>query len=92
MTDNELLVLVKANLAIARSTWDDYLTNLINVSKQSIAREGITLEDTFEDNHLIVMYTSYLYRKRADDIPAMPRMLRYALNNRLFAEKMRDES
>ena len=87
MTDNELLVLVKANLAIARSTWDDYLTNMINVSKQSIAREGITLEDTFEDNNLIVMYTSYLYRKRADDIPAMPRMLRYALNNRLFAEK-----
>lgn len=89
MIDDEILVLVKANLAIARNVWDDYLYNLIKVSRQAIAREGITLEDTFEDNNLIVMYTSYLYRKRAEDIAAMPRMLRYALNNRVMAEKMK---
>lgn len=87
MTDAELLTLTKSNLSIASTTWDAYLTQLITVAKQSIAREGITLTDTLEDNNLVVMYASYLYRKRAEDSGAMPRMLRYALNNRLFSEK-----
>ena len=43
------------------------------------------------DCNLIVMYTSYLYRKRVGDDPVMPRMLRYALNNRVFAEKAKAE-
>ena len=87
MTDAELLTLTKSNLQIAGSTWDAYLTHLITAARQSIAREGITLTDTLEDNNLVVMYASYLYRKRAEDSGAMPRMLRYALNNRLFSEK-----
>ena len=96
MTDAELLTLTKSNLQIAGPTWDAYLTQLITVAKQSIAREGITLTDTLEDNNLVVMYAAYLYRKRAESsvqgnlswVAGMPRMLRYALNNRLFAEKM----
>ena len=46
------------------------------------------MQDTPEDNELIVMYAAYLYRKRAEDNPPMPRMLRWALNNRLFSEKV----
>ena len=42
--------------------------------------------NTDEDNQIVVMYAAYLFRKRADDNPVMPRMLRYALNNRLFAQ------
>lgn len=91
MTNGEMLALVKSNLAIITPTWNEYLTNLIEVAKQSIEREGITLQDTLEDSNLVVMYTSYLYRKRAQDGAAMPRMLRYALNNRLFAEKAAQE-
>lgn len=87
MTNEEILVMVKSNLSIASTTWDAYLLQLITVARQSIAREGITLADTLEDNNLVVMYASYLYRKRAEDSGAMPRMLRYALNNRLFAQK-----
>ena len=53
---------------------------------------GILLED-IQDVNLIVMYAAYLYRKRADEgAPQMPRMLRYALNNRLFSQKIREES
>lgn len=87
MTNGEMLTMVKSNLAIASPVWNDYLTQLIDVAKQSIAREGITLQDTLEDHNLVVMYTAYLYRKRTEDTGAMPRMLRYALNNRLFSEK-----
>lgn len=88
MTDVELLSMVKLNLAIIGDTWNEYLTNLIAVSKKAIAREGITLNDSdIEDCNMVVMYTAYLYRKRAEDTAAMPRMLRYALNNRIFSEK-----
>ena len=88
MTDAELLSMAKLNLAIIGETWDGYLLNLIAVSKKAIAREGITLNvSDIEDCNLVVMYTAYLYRKRAEDTAAMPRMLRYALNNRIFSEK-----
>lgn len=61
-------------------------------------------EDDYEidDANLIVMYAAYLFRNRVNDSEAgyktaisatgMPRMLRYALNNRLFSQKMRTDS
>ena len=87
MTNGDLLAMTKSNLQIIGTTWEDYLTNLIEASTREIEREGIVLDQTqIDDCNLIVMYTSYLYRKRNDDGP-MPRMLRYALNNHLFAQK-----
>lgn len=85
-------MMLKANLEIipANTLWDVYLTGLITASEQMIGREGITLGDSLEDANLVVMYAAYLYRKRATDNAPMPRMLRYALNNRLFAEKVGD--
>lgn len=59
-----------------------------------------TTEISYEvdDANLIVMYAAWLYRKRVDDslsgytsaisATGMPRMLRYALNNRIFSQKM----
>lgn len=90
MGDQELLAMLKANLTIisANTLQDNYLLQLIGAAKQMITREGITLSSTIEDGNLVVMYAAYLYRKRADDAPVMPRMLRYALNNRLFSEKV----
>lgn len=44
---------------------------------------------TVEDGMLIQMYAAYLYRKRRGEDKAMPRSLRYALNNRLFSQKGR---
>lgn len=51
-----------------------------------------------DDANLIVMYAAYLYRNRVNDSESgyntslsstgMPRMLRYALNNRLMSQKM----
>lgn len=88
MTNAEILSMTKCNLSLIGNTWDGYLTNLIEDSRKEIKREGITLDETdIADCNLIVMYASYLYRKRAEDTAAMPRMLRYALNNRVIAEK-----
>lgn len=63
MTDRDILTLVKANLGITRTAWDEYLLSLIGAAKQMITREGVTISDTLEDTNLIVMYTSYLWRK-----------------------------
>ena len=88
MTRLEILSMTKSNLQIAGSSFDDYLEFLIDAAQNAIKAEGITIDfDAIDDCNLIVMYTSYLYRKRVGDDPVMPRMLRYALNNRVFAEK-----
>lgn len=88
---NEILLdTLKMNLSLTTTAYDDYLIELIKVSRQMIAREGIEIRCTAEDAQLIVMYAAYLFRKRAEDNPIMPRMLRYALNNRLFGQKIQE--
>ena len=88
MTEADLLKLLKLNLSMITTVYDDYLAHLLLASRELISREGISWRDTPEDNELIVMYAAYLYRKRAEDNPPMPRMLRWALNNRLFSGKV----
>lgn len=86
-----ILQMTKLNLAITGTTWDEYLSDLISAAESMIKREGIVLDiNDIEDCNLIVMYASYLYRKRAEDNQPMPRMLRYALNNRLLSVKARE--
>lgn len=63
-----------------------YLSQVVDAAIAFITREGITLEDTVEDLQLVEMYAAYLVRKR-NTTEAMPRMLRWALNNRLFSQK-----
>lgn len=64
----------------------NYLSQVIDAAIAFITREGVTLEDTVEDLQLVEMYAAYLVRKR-NTTEAMPRMLRWALNNRLFSQK-----
>lgn len=87
--DAAILSMVKADLSLVTKSKDDYLFMLINAAREQIKREGIILTDSIGDAQLVVMYAAYLFRKRAEDFDAagMPRMLRYALNNRLFAQK-----
>lgn len=90
MNDASILLALKNNLDIipTDTTRDDYLKQLIAAAKAMIKREGVTLRGSMEDGQLIVMYAAYMYRKRADSEQTMPRMLRWALNNRVFVEKM----
>lgn len=63
-----------------------YLTQAISAAQAFITREGVALTDSIEDGQLVEMYAAYLVRKRATTEP-MPRMLRWALNNRLLSQK-----
>ena len=81
--------MTKLNLQLTGTAFDGYLSELIiPAAKNAIGQEGITLDMTdLNDCNIVVMYSAYLYRRRADSEAGMPRMLRFALNNRLFAEK-----
>lgn len=102
MDDQALLAMLKANLEKLNSVNDPYLEQLIGAAKAEIKREGIAIADdegvySFDDANLIVMYASWLYRKRASNEQgyrteavnvtsrSMPPMLRYALNQRIFS-------
>lgn len=87
MQDDLLLVMLKQDLEILHTVKDEYLKNLISMAQEMIAREGVILGDTFEDQGIVVMYAAWMYRKRAAPDSAMPRMIRAALNNKLFSQK-----
>lgn len=88
MTETEILSMTKSNLELIGESKDEYLSMLISSAQSQITREGITLSlDDIDDCNLVIMYASYLYSKRRTD-EAMPRMLRYALNNRVFKGKV----
>lgn len=104
MNDADILLMLKANLEMATTSHDTYLNQLLDVAFKAIQEEGIKIEkiasevadyeiEDIQDVNLMVMYAAYLFRKRADEgSPQMPRMLRYALNNRLFSQKMKEST
>lgn len=86
MSEELLLQGLKLDLGISATAFDSRLLSRIRAAQARIAEEGIELEDTEEDRDLVIMYAAYLWRQRVTG-EGMPRMLRYALNNRLFSRK-----
>lgn len=88
MTNSEKLVLLKQDLQMLTSANDDFLKSLITAAESAIQREGITLvENDMDVDMAVVQYAAYLFRKRASNETAMPRFLRWRLNNILFSQK-----
>lgn len=83
-----ILQALKIDLGITTNAYDARLAEYITAAEREITREGITLTD--EDDHIVTMYAAWLWRRR-DTGEGMPRMVRYALNNRVFSEKMAGE-
>ena len=81
-----LLGMLKVDLGIMQTTaYDERLSQYIQSAKEQIIAEGVSDLDASSpsDAQLIVMYAAWMWRKR-DTMEAMPRMVRYALNNRVF--------
>lgn len=88
MTSENKLVLLKQDLQMLTSANDDFLKSLILAAETAIQREGITLVDGDMDIDMaVVQYAAYLFRKRASNETAMPRFLRWRLNNILMSQK-----
>ena len=99
MAENVMLTMLKTDLGILTTTaYDTRLTQLLTAAEQAIIAEGASTLDTSSDvldMQLTVMYAAWLWHKRdgnmgntqSYDATTMPRMLRLALNNRVFREK-----
>lgn len=86
----ELLQWLKTDLGITTIAYDTRLLTYLEHAQAEITREGIALNmAAVGDMQLVVMYAGWLWRRRAAG-DGMPRMLRYALNNRLFGEKIKN--
>ena len=83
-----LLEALKTDLGIVTDAYDERLINYLKNAQEAITRQGATLRNTFEDNTLTIQYAAWTWRHR-DSGAGMPRMLRVALNNRIFSEHMK---
>ena len=92
MTEQDRLTMLKTDLGISSTGYDDRLKQILETSEKAIIAEGAsTLDKTkLEDAQLIVMYAAWIWRN-SDTGAGMPRMLRWSLNNRIFAEKAASE-
>ena len=89
MTDTDKLAMLKIDLGITNDHYDERLEQYLTFAANEIKREGIKLlADDLTDDNLQIMYAAWMWRKRQDG-DEMPRMLRYALNNRLMSQKMK---
>lgn len=86
---SSLLPGLKIDLGIMTTAYDDRLKQYLSKAEAEITREGVTIGQREDDGELTIMYAAWLWRRR-DSMDGMPRMLRYALNNRIFTEKMSD--
>lgn len=102
MTDAEKLAILKSDLQLLTNTQDTYLSFLLDTAEAGMAREGIADDDSADYTACLIQYAAYLFRKRASNTgsangetgfapsggeTAMPRFLRYQLNNILLSQK-----
>ena len=88
MNESTMLQMLKIDLGITTTAYDERLSQYLTSAKDAITKEGITLDDSvISDGNLVVMYAAWMWRKR-DTNEGMPRMLRWQLSNRLFSEKV----
>lgn len=89
MTDADRLVMLKLDLGISTKAYDDRLTQYLQSAMMAIEEESGAFppEPSLLDDELIVMYAAWKWRKRSTG-EGMPRMLRYALNNRMLKQKV----
>lgn len=87
------LSMLKTDLGITTTAYDARLQQYLTSAQQMIEREGVKTLDLsgLEDAQLVVMYAAWMWRRR-DSQDGMPRMLRWALNNRIMSEKMQEEA
>lgn len=90
MDNTAMLTALKTDLGIITNAYDQRLEQYLTSAQKAIEIEGITLSDSIADSDLVIRYAAWLWRKRATG-EGIPRSLRWALNNRLFSEKISGE-
>ena len=83
MEQTTKLQMLKIDLGINTSAYDERLTQYLASAKAEIEREGVKLTGSVPDENLIVQYAAWMWRKR-DTGEGIPRMIRWQINNRIF--------
>lgn len=83
-----LELLKKEVMAYGSSIYDDLLEAKLKQAESEIKRENITLNlSEYDDSMLVINYAKWLWELRETPNAPMPRMVRYALNQRIFSRK-----
>ena len=87
MSNEQMLAMLKIDLGITATAYDERLAQYLNTAQDEIEREGAMLSpsDDTADANLVIQYAAWMWRKR-DTGEGMPRMIRWQINNRLFSE------
>ncbi len=64
--------------------------HIVTAGEAAINREGIKDDGTADYENCVIDYAAYLFRKRAGTETAMPRFLRWELNNILVSQKAKE--
>lgn len=86
MTNADLLSMLKVDLGITTTAYDERLGQYLESAEAQIVNEGavnFAPLTSISDAQLTVQYAAWMWRKR-DTMEGMPRMVRYALNNRVI--------
>lgn len=86
MSSAEMLEMLKIDLGITATAYDERLAQYLKTAQDEIEREGAQLSpsDDIADANLVIQYAAWMWRKR-DTGEGMPRMIRWQINNRLFS-------
>lgn len=88
MNESTMLEMLKVDLGISTTAYDQRLARYLESALAAIITEGVSVDTSdVQDANLVVMYAAWLWRKR-DTGEGMPRNIRWILNNRLFSEKI----
>lgn len=88
MNNEELLTVLKSDLQMITAANDGYLGGLLQLAQKLMQREGIVMDENNLEHQMVqVQYAAYLFRRRGGSETAMPRFLRYELNNLIFSRK-----
>lgn len=94
------LTMLKADLQMLTDANDEYLGLLLKIAEAAMTREGIVNDESADYDACHIAYAAYLFRKRAVSTngsgpfaqsggeTAMPRFLRYMLNNLVMSQKI----
>lgn len=97
MTDAARLTLLKSNLQMITNSNDTLLAFLLQQGAAALETEGVTDDGSVMYEACVIDYAAYLFRKRAASTAngkasetAMPRFLRWEINNLLMSQKIRE--
>lgn len=90
----EMLEMLKIDRSISTTAYDERLLQYLERAQAEITLEGYTFQGnlTVKEMSIIVALAGYMWETRNNPnmTQAMPRFIRFELNNMIFSQKMKE--